>query len=74
MVASKRKIEAALAKSSRVSLEGLAEQIKTAGMKELNVILKGDGRTLPLHFDPRLLEAFRALHREFEAIFERFRD
>ncbi len=34
--------EAALAKSSRVSLEGLAEQIKTAGTKELNVILKGD--------------------------------
>jgi len=34
--------EAQLAKSSRVSLEGLAEQIKTAGTKELNVILKGD--------------------------------
>jgi translation initiation factor IF-2 len=34
--------EAALAKSSRVSLEGLAEQIKTAGSKELNIILKGD--------------------------------
>jgi translation initiation factor IF-2 len=34
--------EAALAKSSRVSLEGLAEQIKTAGIKELNIILKGD--------------------------------
>ncbi|MGC2731672.1 MAG: translation initiation factor IF-2, partial [Candidatus Sulfotelmatobacter sp.] len=34
--------EAALAKSSRVSLEGLAEQIKAAGTKELNVILKGD--------------------------------
>ena len=34
--------EAALAKSSRVSLEGLAEQIKTAGIKELNVILKAD--------------------------------
>ncbi|MGA2966923.1 MAG: translation initiation factor IF-2 [Terriglobales bacterium] len=34
--------EAALAKSSRVSLEGLAEQLKTAGMKELNIILKGD--------------------------------
>jgi translation initiation factor IF-2 len=33
--------EAALAKSSRVSLEGLAEQMKT-GTKELNVILKGD--------------------------------
>jgi translation initiation factor IF-2 len=34
--------EAALAKSSRVSLEGLAEQIQTAGTKELNIILKGD--------------------------------
>jgi len=30
------------AKSSRVSLEGLAEQLKTAGTKELNIILKGD--------------------------------
>jgi translation initiation factor IF-2 len=34
--------EATLAKSSRVSLEGLAEQMKTAGSKELNIILKGD--------------------------------
>jgi translation initiation factor IF-2 len=34
--------EAALAKSSRVSLEGLAEQIKAAGTKELNIILKAD--------------------------------
>jgi len=34
--------EGALAKSSRVSLEGLAEQMKTAGVKELNIILKGD--------------------------------
>jgi len=34
--------EATLAKSSRVSLEGLAEQLKTAGVKELNVILKAD--------------------------------
>jgi translation initiation factor IF-2 len=34
--------EAQLAKSSRVSLEGLAEQIKAAGMKELPIILKGD--------------------------------
>ncbi len=34
--------EATLAKSSRVSLEGLAEQIKTAGVKELPIILKGD--------------------------------
>jgi len=34
--------EATLAKSSRVSLEGLAEQMKAAGTKELNIILKGD--------------------------------
>jgi translation initiation factor IF-2 len=34
--------EAALAKSSRVSLEGLADQIKAAGTKELSIILKGD--------------------------------
>ena len=34
--------EAQLAKSSRVSLEGLAEQIKSAGQKELPIILKGD--------------------------------
>src|SRR2546429_1766296 len=32
--------EATLAKSSRVSLEGFAEQLKTAGTKEINIILK----------------------------------
>ena len=34
--------EAQQAKSSRVTLEGLAEQIKQAGVKDLNLILKGD--------------------------------
>jgi translation initiation factor IF-2 len=34
--------EAQLAKSTRVSLEGLAEQLKIAGTKELAIILKGD--------------------------------
>jgi translation initiation factor IF-2 len=34
--------ETALAQSSRVSLEGLADQIKSASLKELAVILKGD--------------------------------
>jgi translation initiation factor IF-2 len=34
--------EATLAKSSKLSLEGLAQQIKTAGMKELPIILKTD--------------------------------
>ncbi|MGH9565431.1 MAG: translation initiation factor IF-2, partial [Candidatus Angelobacter sp.] len=34
--------EATLAKSSRLSLEGLSEQIKTAGVKELPIIMKAD--------------------------------
>ncbi len=34
--------ESQLSKSSRVSLEGLAEQIKHAGRKDLAIILKGD--------------------------------
>ena len=34
--------ELTLAQSSRVSLEGLADQIKSASLKELAVILKGD--------------------------------
>jgi translation initiation factor IF-2 len=34
--------EAQLAKTARLSLEGLAEQVKTEGVKELPLILKGD--------------------------------
>jgi translation initiation factor IF-2 len=34
--------DAQLAKNSRVSLEGLAEQIRTAGIKDLPLIIKGD--------------------------------
>jgi len=34
--------EATLAKNSRVSLEGLAEQIRQAGVKDLPLIIKGD--------------------------------
>jgi len=37
-----REREAQLAKSSRVTLEGLADQIQQAGMKELPLILKAD--------------------------------
>lgn len=39
-----------------------------------DLILQGDGRTRPEHFDPRVLDAFRELHYEFAAIYERFRD
>jgi translation initiation factor IF-2 len=44
-IASYRKMkerESQLAKSSRVSLEGLAEQIRQAGVKDLSLIIKGD--------------------------------
>jgi translation initiation factor IF-2 len=34
--------ESQLAKTARASLEGLAEQIKQAGVKDLNLIVKGD--------------------------------
>jgi putative two-component system response regulator len=35
------------------------------------VILNGDGRTLPQHFDPKVLQAFRELRPTFEAIHAR---
>jgi len=42
--------------------------------KTCDIIQNGDGRTIPTHFDPELLDAFRDLHREFEAIFARITD
>jgi putative two-component system response regulator len=39
-----------------------------------DILLHGDERTCPRHFDPQLLDAFRDLHREFEAIFARIAD
>lgn len=34
------------------------------------IILEGDGRVMPQHFDPKLLEAFREHHEEFRKIFD----
>lgn len=39
-----------------------------------DIILNGDGRTRPEHFDPQLLDAFRDLQREFAAIYARIAD
>lgn len=42
--------------------------------KTLSIMLDGDGRTDPSHFDPELLEIFRLKSDDFAAIFERLSD
>jgi HD-GYP domain-containing protein (c-di-GMP phosphodiesterase class II) len=38
------------------------------------IITEGDDRTMPHHFDPSLLRAFRETAQRFEAIYEKLRD
>ena len=35
-----------------------------------SILLQGDGRTLPAHFDPAMLEAFRSIEGLFDRVFE----
>ena len=42
--------------------------------KTLSIILDGDSHTDPSHFDPELLEIFRAKSDDFAAIFARLAD
>ncbi len=42
--------------------------------KTVGIITKGDGRTVPGHFDPEILKMFKKAHKDFEEIFETFKD
>ncbi|MCX8033958.1 MAG: response regulator [Thermodesulfovibrio sp.] len=40
----------------------------------VEIITKGDGRTLPSHFDPKILDIFKRNEAHFEEIFEKMKD
>jgi len=40
--------------------------------KTVEIITKGDGRTLPQHFDPAVFEAFKQTHSSFRDIYEAY--
>jgi putative two-component system response regulator len=42
--------------------------------KTFKIVAEGDGRTSPAHFDPKILEAFKDTHKQFDEIFEAQRD
>lgn len=42
--------------------------------KTVKIIAEGDGRTMPEHFDPTVLDIFKNSHKKFEEIYEELKD
>ena len=42
--------------------------------KTMDIIMNGDGRTHPSHFDPEVLKAFGQVSKTFDQIFNEFID
>lgn len=42
--------------------------------KVFKIITEGDGRTMPEHFDPQILQVFKDVHRQFDEIYETHKD
>lgn len=40
----------------------------------VKIIVEGDGRTMPSHFDPAILQTFRAMHERFNEIYESLKE
>ncbi len=42
--------------------------------KTFEIIVRGNGKTMPTHFDPQILKIFEENHKEFKKIYERYKD